>query len=117
MMGESPQLVDHKIPQKHDSGGKDLHDHIINGGIFNADIHNDAVDACADGGDDEKFCQRLRMPFVTLKRKVLVEYVINNSANNKTETGGKHRVNRPELHEYYQGCVVAQCADSTNPGK
>jgi len=57
-MCESPQFVNDEIPQKYDSGGKYLYEHIIEIRIFNADIHDEAINARADGGNDEKFYKR-----------------------------------------------------------
>ena len=54
-MCESPELVNDEIPQKHDAGSKYLHKHVIDIGIFNTDIHDEAIDACTDGSNNEKF--------------------------------------------------------------
>ena len=77
MVRECPQFVNHEIPQQHYARGKNLYNQVVDICIFNTDIHDGAVKACADGGDHEEFCKRFCMALVTLKGIVIVEYVID----------------------------------------
>ena len=115
-MGECPQFVDNKIPQQNDSRGEDLHQQIIELGILDADIHDDTVDTCTRDGDEQKFCQCFTMPFVALKGEMVVEDIINQCPDNKSQAGRDHGIERPELNQYDQCGVVTNCADSPDTG-
>ncbi len=116
-MGKRPQFVDYKIPQQYHSRCEYLHEQVIEIRIFYANVHNHAVNTSADNGYDQKLCQRLAMPLVTLKGKMVVENVIGHRADHETKAGGNDRVDCPELYQHDQNGIVSECADNTDSSK
>lgn len=115
-MCECPQFVDNKIPKQNDDRGEDLHQQIIELGILDADVHDDTVDTRTRDGDEQKFCQGFTMLFLALKGEMVVENIIDQCSDNKSQAGSNHGIQRPELNQYDQGGVVTDGADSADTG-